>query len=286
MQRILTLYIRFFFAKERPIDHPLIVHLGDMNQLNDWAVDISEAALLLAKAFWPGPLTLILKKSPSVSDLVTGGQDTIGLRIPNHPLALKLLGAVGTGLAAPSANRFGRISPTTAEAVREELGNKVDIILDGGPCSVGLESTIIDMRAETPVMLRPGMIDRAAIERILKRSIAVHKKKSIRVSGNLDSHYAPQTPMRLVEPQNIQQCIFNMDVKTSTIAVLSRQDLPPLSNVCLVRMSEDPTSYAHDLYRTLRALDKQHFQEIIVESVPEDDSWSAVRDRLQRAATR
>lgn len=166
---------KIFTTKQRPIDHPLIVHIADMTQLSDWAVAISDSALLLAKAFWPGPLTLILKKAPGVLDLVTGNQETIGIRIPNHPVAIALLKTFGRGVAAPSANRFGRISPTTADAVREELGNAVDLILDGGPCAVGVESTIVDVTGEAPVVLRPGMITQQQIAAVLKRAVIAQK---------------------------------------------------------------------------------------------------------------
>jgi tRNA threonylcarbamoyl adenosine modification protein (Sua5/YciO/YrdC/YwlC family) len=158
---------RIFAAKGRPADHPLIVHLPDAGQLERWAVDIPEAAHGLAAAFWPGPLTLILRRHPSVSDAITGGQDTVGLRVPNHPLALQLLREFGGGVAAPSANRFGRISPTTAAHVRDELGAAVSMILDGGPCAVGIESTILDLSAGRARILRPGMLDAAAIAAVL-----------------------------------------------------------------------------------------------------------------------
>jgi L-threonylcarbamoyladenylate synthase len=160
---------KIFAAKGRPSDHPLIVHLADAEQIVDWARDIPREAIALARAFWPGPLTLILKKEEGVPDIVTGGQDTVGLRVPNHPVALELLRAFGGGVAAPSANRFGRISPTTAEHVRQELGERVPLILEGGACQVGLESTILDLSRDVPVILRPGAIGVDDIARVIGR---------------------------------------------------------------------------------------------------------------------
>ncbi|WP_442770390.1 L-threonylcarbamoyladenylate synthase, partial [Zoogloea ramigera] len=160
---------KIFAAKGRPSDHPLIVHLADASQIMTWAREVPKDAIALARAFWPGPLTLILKRDESVPDLVTGGQDTVGLRVPNHPVALELLRAFGSGVAAPSANRFGRISPTTAEHVRQELGERVALILDGGACAVGLESTIVDLSRGVPVILRPGAIGADDIARVLGR---------------------------------------------------------------------------------------------------------------------
>lgn len=277
---------KIFFAKQRPIDHPLIVHISDISQLKDWAMDMTDTALLLAKTFWPGPLTLILKKAPGVSDLVTGNQETIGLRIPHHPVGLALLRAFGGGLAAPSANRFGRISPTTATAVREELGDAVDMILDGGPCDVGVESTIVDMSGDAPVILRPGMITAEQIEAVLKRSVARSKKNAPRVSGSLESHYAPRTTTKLVPSSDLQLFLQKINLEDLPLALLTRQKLEILSDqIHAVVMSSNPKQYAHDLYQTLRDLDKQAFRQIIIESVPETGDWDAIRDRLSRAAS-
>lgn len=278
---------KIFLAKQRPIDHPLIVHISDISQLKDWAMDVTDTALLLAKAFWPGPLTLILKKAPGVSDLVTGNQETIGLRIPHHPVGLALLRAFGGGLAAPSANRFGRISPTTATAVREELGDAVDMILDGGACDVGVESTIVDMSGDAPVILRPGMITAEQIEAVLKRSVAQSKKNAPRVSGSLESHYAPRTTTKLVPSSDLQLFLQKTNLEDLPLALLTRQKLEILSDqIYAVVMSNNPKQYAHDLYQTLRDLDKQAFRQIIIESVPETGDWDAIRDRLSRAASR
>ncbi|MDX1902473.1 MAG: L-threonylcarbamoyladenylate synthase [Gammaproteobacteria bacterium] len=267
---------KIFAAKGRPADHPLIVHIGDISQLKDWARDIPETVYLLAKHFWPGPLTLILKKNPDVSDFVTGQQDSIGLRIPSHPIALALLKKFGSGIAAPSANRFGHISPTTAEAVREELGEAVDLILEGGQCERGLESTILNLSADAPVILRPGMISRASLEKILKQEIVMTQNNAPRVSGSLESHYAPRTPTKL----------FSEDVRSldENIAILSYSG-KPFSKGVVVKLSSDPEKYAHDLYQTLRELDHQHFSTLWIERVPETSEWDAVRDRLVRASS-
>jgi L-threonylcarbamoyladenylate synthase len=189
---------RIFAAKGRPADHPLIVHLPDAAHLPRWAVDIPDAAHKLAAALWPGPLTLILRRHPSVSDAITGGQNTVGLRVPNHPLALQLLREFDGGVAAPSANRFGHVSPTTAAHVREELGTSVALILDGGPCAVGIESTILDLSGTHARILRPGMLDADAIAGILGAPpIVGGSPDAPRVSGSLEAHYAPRTPLRL-----------------------------------------------------------------------------------------
>lgn len=276
---------KIFAAKQRPIDHPLIVHLADASQLSEWAVDISDSAVILAKHFWPGPLTLILKKAPHVSDLVTGGQDTIGLRVPSHPVAHALLQTFGSGIAAPSANRFGRISPTTAEAVREELGDAVDLVLDGGACEVGVESTIVDVTTDEPVILRPGMITATQISEVLKKSIAAKKKDAPRVSGSLETHYAPVTKTSLVNSKNISAFLQNLKTEDFPVALLIREKLNVPELVETVLMSENPKQYAHDLYHVMRGLDKKKFKQIIIEEVPDDSEWDAIRDRLTRAAS-
>lgn len=274
---------KVFAAKERPTDHPLIVHLADSRQLLDWASTVSSGAARLAEAFWPGPLTLILQKKPGVSDLITGGQDTIGLRIPKHPVANALLKAFGRGVVAPSANRFGRISPTTAEAVREELGDAVDLILEGGACEVGVESTIVDMSGEFPVILRPGMIQAEQIEAVLKQAVGIGRKDAPRVSGSHLSHYAPQTPVVLLSTAEIQN--FLASGENIFFALMSLHEFTIACSSSLhVKMSKDPQKYAHDLYQTLRDLDKKGLQRIIVEAVPGTSEWDAIRDRLSRAS--
>jgi L-threonylcarbamoyladenylate synthase len=277
---------KIFHAKGRPIDHPLIVHLADSVQLTDWVRDVSPIGLTLAEAFWPGPLTLIFKKAPHVLDIITGGQDTIGIRMPNHPIAKRLLKEFGTGLAAPSANRFGRISPTTALAVQEELQSSVDLVLDGGQCDVGVESTIIDVSGENPVILRPGIISKAQIESVLEQPIQKQQQNSPRVSGSHTSHYAPLTKTYLIETKNIPSFIDNLKPEDLPMAfLLIKTKFLPREQVDCIAMSTDPKIYAHDLYSTLRELDKKHYKQIIIESVPAmNGDWDAIRDRLSKAS--
>lgn len=277
---------RIFAAKERPADHPLIVHLPDAEQLTTWAREIPKEAIALARAFWPGPLTLILKKEEGVPDVVTGGQDTVGLRVPNHPVALELLRAFGSGIAAPSANRFGRISPTTAEHVRQELGDRVALILDGGPCQVGLESTILDLSRDVPVILRPGAIGVDDIARVIGRrprlrgEEAQSDEAAPRVSGALAAHYAPRTPLELVAIEALSACLRVGD------AVLARVSAPEVlpSDVTWIVAPADPAGYGHDLYAVLRSLDESPCSRILVEALPNEPEWAAVVDRLGRAA--
>ena len=285
---------RIFAAKGRPADHPLIVHLAGASQLDRWAVDIPEAAHRLAAAFWPGPLTLILKRHPDVLDAITGGQDTVGLRVPNHPLALQLLrefggaggGASGGGLAAPSANRFGHVSPTTAEHVREELGDAVALILDGGPCAVGIESTILDLSAGEPRILRPGMLDAAAIGRVLGIVPAFGGRPDApRVSGSLEAHYAPRTSLQLVAAAELAARARQRLAGGCRVAVLSSQPLDfDHENLVWRAAGAAPEHFAHDLYARLRELDALACDVILVATPPLDDAWRAVADRLRRAA--
>jgi L-threonylcarbamoyladenylate synthase len=276
---------KIFAAKGRPSDHPLIVHLPDAEQLTLWARDIPREAIALARAFWPGPLTLILKKEEGVPDIVTGGQDTVGLRVPNHPVALALLRAFGSGVAAPSANRFGRISPTTAGHVRQELGDRVPLILDGGPCEVGLESTILDLSRDVPVILRPGAIGVDDIARVIGRRPRLpgemeEMTAAPRVSGALAAHYAPRTPLELVDSASLSGRLLAGDV------VLARTAQPAglPAGVQWVPAPADAAGYAHDLYARLRALDEAGCVRILVEAPPVTPEWTAVADRLGRAA--
>ena len=278
---------RIFAAKGRPADHPLIVHLPDAGQLERWAVDIPEAAHGLAAAFWPGPLTLILRRHPSVSDAITGGQDTVGLRVPNHPLALQLLREFGGGVAAPSANRFGRVSPTTAAHVRDELGAAVSMILDGGPCAVGIESTIVDLSSDDRVrILRPGMLDAAAIAAVLGYPPALGAERSSpRVSGALETHYAPATEVQLVAAADFLQTLRAALAAGRRVAVLADPQL--LRNhpgIACHPASPDPARFAHELYAGLRELDALGGDLILVAAPPEEEAWRAVNDRLRRAA--
>lgn len=281
---------KIFSAKGRPADHPLIVHVAGHDWVEQWAQDVPDVAWELMETFWPGPLTLILKKQSWVPDAVTGGQDTVGLRVPGHPVALELLrrfaasGAKG-GIAAPSANRFGRISPTTAAHVQEELGTALPLVLDGGPCQVGIESTIVDCSRAEPVVLRPGHIAPAHLQAVLGRLPAIETAEGApRVSGSLAAHYAPRTPMRLVAPERLLDLLNAMRHSGRHCAVISHSQPPQAGMPHVWKMlPADATGYAHDLYAALRELDHAEAELIVVEALPETSDWAAVNDRLRRA---
>ncbi len=282
---------KIFAAKGRPADHPLIVHLAGHDAVDHWAEQVPTVAWELMETFWPGPLTLILKKQAWVPSTVTGGQDTVGLRMPGHPVALELLrrfAAVAgehAGIAAPSANRFGRISPTTAAHVQEELGERIQLILDGGPCKVGIESTIVDCSRNEPVVLRPGHIAPAHLEAVLGRQPAIETASGApRVSGSLAAHYAPQTPMRLIAGQRLLDYLNAQRHKGDRCGVIGHSQPPQAGMPHLWRMlPADPVGYARDLYAALREMDHAGVSAIVVESLPEEAAWAAVTDRLRRA---
>jgi len=277
---------KIFAAKGRPADHPVIVHIPDVTHLDRWARDVSPAARAVAEKFWPGPLTLILKRHPDVPDCVTGGQDTVGLRIPNHPVALELLRAFDGGIAAPSANKYGRISPTTAQHVRDDLGDEVALILDGGPCQVGIESTIVDMSSQFTTgttVLRPGMLAGFDIGLFLGRMPAeAVNTNSVKTPGSHLAHYAPRTPLLLTPEDSVAIAVRTSLGKRERIAVLAPFPAP-IENPLIVYWhiaSTDADTYARELYATLRALDAAGADLIIVQRPP----WPAVIDRLMRAS--
>lgn len=276
---------RIFAAKGRPADHPLIVHLGQMADLDLWARDIPAEAWHLATHFWPGPLTLILKRRPDVLDLVTGGQDTIGVRMPDHPLALALLKTFGGAIAAPSANRFGRISPTAAAHVIAELGIAVDYVIDGGPCAVGLESTILDLSGVQPRVLRPGAVTCSMLAEWFDEIPITGDAGGPRAPGRLPSHYAPSTPLRLLESAAIDESVLSTLITGQFVTVLSMR--PPKTSVSGYRwetMPTDPQAYARVFYTCLRNADRKDCRCILVELPPATEEWTAVNDRLKRAA--
>ena len=271
---------RIYSVKGRPADHPLIVHVASMDGLGDWARDVPEYAISLARDFWPGPMTLVVRRSDLAGDFVTGGQDTVGVRVPNHPVALGLLEAFvkagGRGIAAPSANRFGNVSPTTAQAVATELGDYLaagDQILDGGACDVGVESTIIDCTGDTPKILRPGAITVEMIEQSTGlKVVASVEEPVIRVSGSLDSHYAPVATVVLDQsPVAGQGFIAMADV---------------VAGAGVVRLAAPRTheEFAQVLYAALRAADEQGLATVVVQQPAGDGIAIAIRDRLKRAA--
>ncbi|HYJ19356.1 MAG TPA: L-threonylcarbamoyladenylate synthase [Burkholderiales bacterium] len=275
---------KIFAAKGRPADHPLIVHIADMSDLKNWVAEVPRAAWLLAEKFWPGPLTMVLKRAPHVNALISGGQDSIGLRVPAHPVAQNLLRAFGGGIAAPSANKFGRLSPTAAEHVRQELGAAVDMVLDGGNCEVGIESTIVDLTRETPAILRPGRISAQQIGDALLAQLGDNGLDRPRVPGALASHYSPLLPLKLVHPDQIETYVRQH--AGTAIAVLARRGRPRDSRAALWQVAPElPDDYARTLYAALRRLDDSGCRMIVVEDPPQLPEWVAVRDRLVRAAT-
>lgn len=274
---------RIFAVKGRPESHPLIVHLGSA-RLEGWTVDIPDEAGQLAEAFWPGPLTLVLRRGPRALDVVTGGQDTVAIRVPSHPLAREVLRHFGGGLAAPSANRFGKVSPTTAEHVRADLGDDVDLVLDGGPCEVGVESTIVDLTSGAPAILRPGGISSEALEQVLGRPVPVRATSTIRVSGNLPSHYAPRAGVVLCRPDELETKSREPLRAGERVAVLAPADARVPEGAIHLQAPAEVAGLARVLYAELRRVDAQGFDVVLV-AIPEREGLgAAVLDRLARAA--
>lgn len=283
---------RVFAIKGRPADHPLIVHLAESSQLDAWAREVPEAARRLVDRFWPGPLTVVLRARDDVPRGVTGGQDSVALRAPNHPVALALLRAFGDGLAAPSANRFGALSPTAAWHVRGALGMQVDQILDGGPCRYGLESTIVSLLDGRPRVLRPGALPLSALREVLGEdgleSIDAPAAASPRVPGALAAHYAPATPLEIHAIEDLPDRATALLDQGLQVAVLRRnwslRGTPLPTSLPQFLLPARADAYARGLYARLRELDRFAFDCILVEAPPEDEAWWAVNDRLARAA--
>jgi L-threonylcarbamoyladenylate synthase len=277
---------KLYAAKGRPADHPVIVHIAGMAQLSQWVREITPVAQKLSKHFWPGPLTMLFKRAPGVSDALTGGQDTVGIRIPSHPIAHALLEKFGGGVAAPSANRFGRVSATTANHVRNEFGDVVDFVCDGGQCDVGIESTIVDATGAAPVLLRPGRVTAREIEQAAGVALGVPTAQSPRAPGTLAAHYAPATPLLVMESDLLLELAATLTHQGKRIAVLARSALQPLlSGITWLAAPPDARAYAHDLYANLRVLDAAGCDVLLVEQLPQRPEWAAVNDRLGRAAT-
>ena len=305
---------RIFAAKGRPADHPLIVHVRDVTSVAHFAAQVPDFAQQLMQAFWPGPLTLILPRRAGMAAAAAGGQQSIGLRCPSHPVAQALLlackqpapgagpGRTVWGIAAPSANQFGRVSPTTAQHVQSELGDAL-LILDGGPCAVGIESTIIDCTRGVPVLLRPGAVSREQVQAVcgkkvlLKDELEVAGAPAPRASGTLESHYAPNAKVRLMQAQALQQALDLLGTEVDTgagnasagngplIATYSRAILKTGSTrVLRRRMPDDAAATAQQLFAVLREFDVQGVKLIWVETPPNSPEWDGVRDRLQRAS--
>lgn len=274
---------RIFTAKGRPAEHPLIVHIENIEQLNDWAIQIPESAIRLAERFWPGPLAIILKKKPEVPPEVTGGQNTVGLRIPGNPVALKLLKAFAGGIAAPSANRFKHISPTLASHVLEELGGRVDLILDGGACSVGVESTIIDLSGCEPCLLRPGHISVAELEAVLQVKVTIPGYSDTRAPGMMAVHYAPVTQSWLCPGDRLPAILAGLSEQSKKVGLIKYQYQAELTQIHTIQMPEQAEFYAQSLYASLRQLDRLNLDLILVEQPPISDAWRAINDRLEKA---
>jgi L-threonylcarbamoyladenylate synthase len=274
---------KIFQVKGRPADHPVIVHLDNPRYLHRWVSNMPAAAEKLAARFWPGPLTLILPKAEKVNDIVTGGQDSIGIRVPSHPIAQQLLTAFGGGIAAPSANRFGRLSPTKPEHVRDELGAAIQVILDGGESPIGLESTIVSCLGNEARLLRPGFITRSQLEQVVGK-LAVGGVVP-RVSGDRRLHYAPSTPLAIVASDDLERYAGEFVARQEKVAVLAMR--PPLDtqrNMTWINAGKKPDAYAHNLYNHLRTLDSAGCARILVQELPADERWAAILDRLQRAS--
>jgi L-threonylcarbamoyladenylate synthase len=270
---------QIYKVKGRPQDHPLIVHIADWQTMGEWAEEIPDFAIDLARAFWPGPMTLILNRSELAKDFITGSQNTVGIRVPNQTLALQLLTEFsklgGKGVAAPSANRFGQVSPTTAQAVQEELNaflNEKDAILDGGPCAVGVESTIIDCTSTNPRILRPGAITLEDIKGVTGLDVEQVERSDIRVSGSLENHYAPDAQVFLdIEP-------------LPGDGFIALADIPTPAGVIRLAAPQTSEAFAHDLYAALREGDAKELKQIVVIQPKGDGIAIAIRDRLKRAA--
>lgn len=283
-------------AKGRPSNHPVIVHIAPEADLSYWVEEVPAAAQKLIDAFWPGPLTLILKRAPHIPDAVSGGQNSIGVRCPSHPVAQALLRAFKGGrggVAAPSANKFGHVSPTKAAHVLEEFPDEVASgmiagVLDGGQSEVGIESTIVDMsRLDThgPVLLRPGHISATQLEQVLGVTVAAPDQTAPRASGTLEAHYAPNTPVVLVEVEALESAIHQLLAAGKRVAVMAyhvHRETPGLQ--AWRQLNDNPVAYAHDLYADLRELDHVNADIILVEALPTEREWQGVRDRLRRAA--
>ena len=262
-----------YALKGRPLGHPLIIHLGEVSWLARYADPLPPIARALAKRYWPGPLTLVVPAAASVDRQITGGADTVALRMPNHPLALALLRGLGHGLVAPSANRYGSISPTSAADVRAEFGEQAPLIIDGGRCQSGIESTIVDCTVDPPRLLRPGTLQLAELSELLPDHLGP------RAPGRVDRHYAPRTPAYRVPAERWAQVLRSPPA--ANVQALSWAPLPEgVAGVCL---GDEPIAYARELYRSLRQLDRAGADCILVQEVPADAAWMAVADRLSRA---
>ena len=272
-----------FAVKGRPSGHPLIVHLGQRQLLNAWATDVDPRAQRLAEAFWPGPLTLVVPRGSQVPDAVTGGRDTVGLRVPNHPVALDLLEAFGGGVAAPSANRFGHVSPTTPQHVLRDLAGRIDLVVDGGPCSVGLESTIVEVVGGPVTLLRPGGVPIERIEEVLGEPVVDGRRGEARAPGMLASHYAPRATVEILDLDGLQARIAEMGSRSTAVLTAGKVDVP--SGVFRWQLPPDADGFASRLYAALREADVLGVEHVVVVPPSEGPLAEAITDRLRKAAS-
>jgi len=271
-----------FKVKNRPTNHPLIMHFSDVNTIFDYVINVPDYFFDLANEFWPGPLTVLLHKSERVLTEITGGSNKVCVRIPNHPLTLSIIRGLGSPIVAPSANNFGHISPTAAEHVMSDMHGKIAAVVDGGNCDVGIESTILDLTTEEPTVLRPGGCDLSALEAKLGRKVFINNSNKAKISGNLINHYQPRTPLiRLTYSEIIKFCEGKRFVSNSILMHYS-----PLNHLSIrsYLMPESPKSYGQDLYAVLRALDNSNYEAIYIEAPPSETSWMAIQDRVFKAA--
>jgi L-threonylcarbamoyladenylate synthase len=279
---------RLYAVKRRPLDHPVIVHLASVDELGRFAVDVSPSGKALAEACWPGPMTLVLRRSAEVPDAVTGGRDTVGLRVPDQPVARALLGAFTGAIAAPSANRFGCVSPTTAADVRADLGDDVDLVLDGGPCTVGVESTIVDCTQDPPVILRLGGVGAERVEAIVGERVACRVSGETPAPGTLPSHYAPATRVILATADELAGRAATMLGEGLRVGVLATEtvasDLP--ADLVVLDPPADVDEYARTLYACLREADRRELDVLLVVPPPDEGIGAAIVDRLRRASAR
>jgi L-threonylcarbamoyladenylate synthase len=278
---------RLYAVKGRPGEHPVIVHIGEPAQLADWAVEVPVAARRLGDALWPGPLTVVVRRPPRVLDTVTGGGDTVGVRVPDQPVALALLREFGGGIAAPSANRFGHVSPTTADDVRADLGGDVDVVLDDGPCTIGVESTIVDCTGDELVILRPGGVTRERIAEVSGRPVGTHADRLVRAPGTLKSHYAPEATVLIVGREELAGRVSALLAAGRRVAVLAPAPVPVLpADAIVLDAPEGADVYARVLYARLREVDRRGVDVLLAVPPPDTGVGAAVRDRLRRAAGR
>ena len=275
---------KIFAAKGRPADHPVIVHLADAQEITRWSDNILQLARRLAEKFWPGPLTLILPRSSRAKDVVTGGLKTVGLRVPSHPVAQALLREFGGAIAAPSANRFGRVSPTRVDHVRAEFGDSLPLILDGGDCEVGLESTIVDFSGDVPAILRPGAITQEQVEAVCGEIFGPPDANSTRCSGRLESHYAPRAIVEIVKREEVCARAAELVKQGKKVAILGQANLMLPAGAELIVLGSDAASQARELYAALRKVDELGCDVALASPPVTTGLGAALLDRLQKAA--